>query len=398
MFARPTRKTLSAVLFAVSAMAGMALFFSLYEPWEPIGPELIPDGSFSTPAATNDWVGWNQRAFYSPNEGFRQSPGVVLTTSTNQHGVLRYCIHDLENIPAFRVSLRAAAKEVRAIKETYQYPRAAFFYKDTRNKPLFHLPHEFFSAQKDKGWRGYKGFFPVPVAATNAQLYLANSGLDGTLTLDDVSVIPVRPRPSAPWWKLFFSILWIAAFARCLVLLKLWKRQYGVLILLTVSLILTGVLLPKSLLNPPIRKATQSAITALQQPAPLVPALKPAPAVQPVPAPKTAAPAKPKEEVVIELIEHGEGKIYTIGHFILFSLLALLCGLSWFTAQAPARRAAGILGGLALFAAATEVLQFLTADRTARLSDLGVDLTAIAIALLLTLLLRLASRAFVRTL
>jgi VanZ family protein len=52
------------------------------------------------------------------------------------------------------------------------------------------------------------------------------------------------------------------------------------------------------------------------------------------------------------------------------------------------KRAGTVFAGLALFAAATEVLQFLTEDRTARLTDMYVDLTGMVIAILLVILLR----------
>jgi VanZ family protein len=47
-----------------------------------------------------------------------------------------------------------------------------------------------------------------------------------------------------------------------------------------------------------------------------------------------------------------------------------------------------VFTGLVLFAAATEVLQFITADRAAALSDLRVDTTGMAGAVILVLCIR----------
>ena len=58
-----------------------------------------------------------------------------------------------------------------------------------------------------------------------------NLGVAGVMHADDVSVIPVRARPSAPWWKLFFGTLWTAAFGFCLSALRPWTRRYGFMIM-----------------------------------------------------------------------------------------------------------------------------------------------------------------------
>ena len=244
MFKKSASRNLFTALFAFLTVGIMALFFSIYEPWQPIGPELIPDGSFSTPEATNGWNGWSQQAQLVPDGGYGESPGVVLTTSSNEHGLLRFTVNDLTNIPAFRVSLRATAQGIVQGKENYHLPRALFFYRDANSKGLFNLHHGILAITKDTGWRYYKDFFPVPENAINAQMYIQNLGVAGVMHADDVSVIPVRARPSAPWWKLFFGTLWTAAFGFCLSALRPWNRRYGFMIMATLVLILTGITLP----------------------------------------------------------------------------------------------------------------------------------------------------------
>jgi VanZ family protein len=241
---------------------------------------------------------------------------------------------------------------------------------------------------KDRGWRCYKDYFPVPAGAADAQLQIQNLGVAGVMQIDDVSVIPVRERPDAPWWKLFFGTLWTIAFGLCLFALRLWARRYGFLIVATFFLIITGIVLPGKPLDDAIEKTVQTVKSLL--PEKITPA--PPPPVQTVKAAtaqsSAPAPAKPKVESVITLpgteVEHA----HLIGHLTLFSLLAFLSALSWLSAPPSLKRTGAVFAGLVFFAAATEVLQFITADRAAALSDLRVDTIGMAGAVILAFVLR----------
>lgn len=375
MFDKKTSRNLFTALSAVLTVGFMALFFNLYEPWQPIGPELIPDGSFSSPAATNTWIGWNQKAKVTADGGFGGSPGIVLTTSSNEHGILRFTVYDLTNVPAFRVSLRATAQGVVKGKEGYFLPRAVFFYKDTKAKSLFSLHHGIMIIPKDRSWRRYKDFFPVPNDAVNAQLQIQNLGVAGIMQVDEVSVIPVCARPSAPFWKLFFGTLWTMSFGLCLFVLRPWVRRYGFLIMVTLFLIMTGIVLPKDILNGTIEKTVQTAKN-------LAPKTVPLASQPPVQAEKEAPaqPAAPDLTVV--------DQTHLVGHFTLFSLLAFLSALSWLCTPPSLKHTSAVFAGLVLFAAATEVLQFITADRAAALSDLRVDTAGMAGAVAIVFFLR----------
>ncbi len=383
---KTARRNLFAATFAVLTVGSMALFYNFYEPWQPIGPELIPDGSFNTPACTNVWSGWNERTRLVQDGGFGGSPGVVLTTSPGQNGILRFTTYDLTNVPAFRVSMRAAAHGVVRGKENYHLPRAIFFYHDAGAKDLFNLHHGVMNISKDTGWRYYKDFFPVPPGATNACLHIQNLGSAGTMQIDDVSVIPVRERSSAPWWKLFFGTLWIISFGLCLFALRPWARRYGYMILVTLALIMIGITLPGKFLDTSIEKSFHTAKGLRPK------HVTPAPPDQPVkakPEPSVAPkPAKPKDEPAFDLSGLVVEQAHVIGHFTLFSLLAFLSALSWVSAPPSLRRVAAVSAGLIFFAAATEVLQFIPADRSAGLSDLRTDVVGMVGAIVAVFALR----------
>ncbi|NOU36712.1 MAG: hypothetical protein HOO88_08075 [Kiritimatiellaceae bacterium] len=389
----PASRNLFTALFAVLTVGVMALFYNLYEPWQPIGPELIPDGRFSTSAATHVWSGWNEQTRLVQDGGFDGSPGVILTTSPGQNGILRFTTYNLTNIPAFRVTLRAAAHGVVRGKEGYHVPRAIFFYHDAAAKSLFGLHHGVMDIPKDSSWRYYKDFFPVPPGAANARLHIQNLGSAGIMQIDDVSVIPVRERSSAPWWKLFFGTLWTISFGICLVALRPWARRCGYMILVTLTLILAGIILPGKLLDDSIEKSFHTAKNLIPKrvmPAPSAQTVKATP--EPSVAPK---PAAPKDEPTFALSGTVVEQSHIIGHFALFSLLAFLSALSW--VPAPSLKRIGIVSaGLAFFAAATEVLQFIPADRSAGLSDLRVDIIGMAGAVILVFLRRSLQRLISR--
>ncbi len=383
MFGNFPRWKLFIALFAVLTVGIMALFFNIYEPWQPIGSELIPDGSFSTPAATNSFSGWNEWTKLSPDGGCGGSPGVVLTATSNRNGTLRFTVYNLTNIPAFRASLRAAAHGVARGKEGYHVPKALFYYRDANGKSLFNLHHGIMDiTKKDTGWRYYKDFFPVPKGTIDACFHVGNAGVAGVMQVDDLSVIPVRARSDALWWKCFFGTLWTAAFGLCLAALRPWARRYGFLIMATLVMIMIGIILPGKPLDDTIEKTAQAVKHLMPKPA--------APASPPG-LPIIVRSAKPKEEVVADK-PTATKQAHVVGHFIMFSLLAFLSALSWLAVPASLKRAGAVFAGLAFFAAATEVLQFIPSDRSAGLSELRIDLAGMAGAVVLIFAIRCIQR------
>ncbi len=394
MSVKTPKRNLFAGVFAVLTVSVMALFFSIYEPWQPIGPELIPDGGFSTPAATNLWSGWNELTQIVPDGGFGGSPGVMLNTEGPRHGPLYFTVRELTGFPALRVVLRATAKDIVRGEKYYYVPRAVLVYYNATEKDITSRHHDLMELHKNSGWRKYKGFFPAPDGAVCARLHVQNLGVAGVMQIDDVSIVPVRERFDAPWWKLFFGTLWTTAFGLCLFAMRPWVRRYGFLIMMTLALIMTGIVLPGKFLDDSIEKYTHAARSL--RPETVVPA-PPAKTVKASPEqPATPKAPKPKENPIIVLPGINIGRVHAIGHFALFSLLAFLSALSWISAPYSLRRAAAVFAGLAFFAAATEVLQFIPPDRSAGLSDLSIDVFGMAGAVVLILLLRGAQRLITR--
>ncbi len=203
--------------------------------------------------------------------------------------------------------------------------------------------------------------------------------------IDDVSIVPVRERPSAPWWKLFFGTLWMTAFGLCLFALHPWRRHYGAAITITLLLIMTGIVLPGKFLDDTIEKSIQTVKKLYPKPVLIAPAVQTNPLEKTVAAkPPASRSARPKAEPPATGVE----QTHMIGHFTVFSLLAFLAALSWLNAPPLLKRAGLLFAGLVFFSAATEVLQFIPPDRSACLNDLYVDAGGMAGAVVLVFLLR----------
>ncbi|MFA7369784.1 MAG: VanZ family protein, partial [Kiritimatiellales bacterium] len=178
------------------------------------------------------------------------------------------------------------------------------------------------------------------------------------------------------------------AFGLCLFALRPWTRRHGALIMVTLALIMTGIILPGKFLDDSIKKSIHTAKSLIPKPVtpvtvPQIETVKTAPAQ-----PALSRPLKPKEELFITLSGTGIEQTHLIGHFTLFSLLAFLSALSWISATPTLRRLVTVVAGLFFFAASTEVLQFIPADRSAGLGDLRVDIAGMAGAVVLVFVLR----------
>lgn len=391
MFGKPTHRNRALVAAAVLTVGGIALFFRLYDPWMPIGPDRILDNGFEAPDCTAEWTGWDSGLTrLRPAAGYRNSAGVELSAEPGRHGVLRMTIARTENIPAFRVGVRAKANHVTPGKESYHVPRTVFFFRDRSGKAEYSRPHTVFNLKKDSGWKRFSVVFPVPEDVTDARLQVQNFGESGTLTIDDISVVPVAPRSSAPFFHILFILLWIGVFCACLLAIAPWKSKTGTASLLCALAIIIGVLLPGEFLDSTIAQTRNRLKETVhrQIPPPPPQPTRTAPATKQAalsaPAPKPALPP-PRIDSFVQ-------NIHTIGHFSLFMLLALLSLSAWAPPRAPRRAALNVAAGLVLFAASTEVLQFLTPDRKAGLGDLAFDLAGIVIAAALFEVLTLPCR------
>jgi VanZ family protein len=394
----PTRRVRFTLLFTALALGGMVLFYNRYDPWRESGPERIADGGFESAESDAVWNGWSDLARRVSDGGFQSTGGIVLNTTSNRHGTLRFTIGDLTGIHAFRVSLRATAADIIRGRDGYHIPRALFFFNDRQGKSMWHVSHGVVNLPEARPWRRYREVFPVPAEAQDARLHIQNYGAGGELRIDDVSVAAVVPRASAPWWRLFFGGLWLTVFTGWMFILRPWERRCGILMSLTALVILTGTVMPGELLDGGIyalRARLREHVAGLSVAA----GEKSVPeTVQAPPSPGTHHPEKTRlDDHRPTSDERGiAGRAHLTGHFALYGLLAFFASLAWLGATPVASRAGALLSGLLLFAAATEILQLITPDRKAGWQDLLTNLAGIFAAVLLIIGLKTAQSVFRR--
>jgi len=392
MFKKSPNRTLVTALFAALTVSGMALFFNLYNPWMPIGQDRIIDNGFETEGCTSEWTGWNSELVWiDPEGGFNGSAGVVLSTTPKRHSRLKMTVSETENIPAFRISARATTKNIEHGPKSWNLPRTVFFYLNSSGKPLFNLSHGLFDIKQNSEWKRYTAVFPVPENIQNGQLQIQNFGKEGILRIDDVSVIPVTQKPSASFFNIFFTLLWISALAACIASLQPWTHWSGAGALLCSLVIIIGVVLP----GEPLDTAISSTIDTLQDTQQKIAHF----AKQSVdrrasatPAPEEVVPIEKQYEAAAQSEKNVVQYAHKAGHFTLFALMAFLSMICWAPVQERAIRILCVTGGLYLFATATEVLQFVTFDRRAGLIDLSVDIAGISIAIAAAAALSLPAR------
>lgn len=387
------------LLLTVLILGGMALFYQIYDPWRSAGPELIQDGGFESAEAESVWSGWGELTRRTEDGGFQGSAGVVLNTTSNRHGTLRFTINDLTGVHFFRASLAAAAANVRRGTRGYHIPRAVFFYQDKNKKSLWRLPHGVMNLPENSPWKYYSEVFPVPAEADTARFHIQNYGSAGELRVDDISIQPVVPRGSEPWWNIFFGTLWLGTFGRWLFILRPWKRRYGALVTLTSLIILSGVVMPGPVLDGGIRLAQkrfsevrQSAIDSVMKKG----TETETPATVSAPDGTSQEPKKPVSVRPAQEPHKAVQQAHISGHLLLFCLLAFLALLCWSGLPIRLSRATAVFGGLVVFAVSSEILQMITPDRKAGWEDLLVDLAGITGAVLIASLIREVETVFKR--
>ena len=366
---------------AVVLVGALVAFFIPYDPYEPHGTNLVHDDGFERPVREpGPPCGWQldgRCIGRATGEGFGGSVGLCLAGS-NGFVQAVYELPDPRPYQAFRVSGRVRVEGVRAGSVAWQAARLIFCCYDAQHQSDWGYPHVVFCLTGTKGWTTYEKVFVAPGFAVTAQVAAQHLGTAGTMWVDDVSVVPLGVKPAFHWWQILAVTLWAGVAANCVWQTRLWQRRWGPFVLAVAALIVVGIVLPQPSLRR-LAAAESSLESTLTNPVAVhIPWL-----MSPLPAsPDSQVPMKAQPESPTQRIQ----RLKRITHVSLFALLGFAAFGAW-RREPPVlpdtcfremlSNHSPLLVGLALFAAATEVLQFVSITRTPRIGDWLLDMSGL---------------------
>lgn len=390
------RGILPAVLF-LSLMTG---FFLLWDSYSITGPSILPSFPLpalrpptgavpeTRPASAADlipfpkggaWETFGTSQFIDPDGGPQGTPALRLNNPQGKGSSLKTTLRNFKSYPWLRIRTEMKTEGVVKGKNGWNLARVVVLFRDTLGKPHYEYAHATCTTTGTNEWFPCVGTFIVPEFAATADVYIQNLGTAGNLIVNGVVLCPAQRSAWVPFWRIVFGLAWIALLAWTVFLLRPWTWRFGLPLLLVVAAILLGVSLPAHTLS----HATEEGVVLFESmvgnhhsnpnASPAVPSTS---ASTPALTPVKPSPLRPALLLWIR----------KSGHVTLFGLLGLLAVLAFprKTAPVPAspqlpRGALGLLGvlGLVVFAAATEILQFIFESRTPGIYDWLLDLAGI---------------------
>ncbi len=365
------------LLLAAAFLAVMALFFTFYDFYRDVGDNLVAGGGLEEPplAASSStpggpWRGRGPRVEWESQGGFDGSGGVRLGTQPGRGSSLNYGVEDPARFQLLRIAGRLRTEHIVPGTHGWNTARLLLSFTDGSGERVHHAVCEI---EGSTPWRLCERVIAVPEGAVAAQIHVQNLAASGTLWVDDLALTPVVKKSSTPFWRALFGSLWAAVLVYCAWLSRLLDRPLGFAIIAIVLVIIAGVAAPVSTIEEIVHRGADT-VNGLTTADPFHAAL---PA-----AGSSDAPSRWTHEVRRALAWPFD-LVFTVkklGHFVLFGVLAFLALSSTVRRRHDGRASAGAASELAttgaallLFAAAAEVVQFLSATRTPSLMDWGID-------------------------
>lgn len=365
-------KPVFGLLSAAAFLAVMALFFTHFDPYRDVGDNLVTGGSLeaSPLAAHGAWYGRGSRVEWEAQGGVNGSGGVRLEARAGRGSSLNFTVGAPAGTRFLRLSARLQTDAIVHGKNGWNTARLLLALIDSGGQ---RTAHEICEITGSTAWQRCEGVIPVPGDIVAAQINVQNLAASGTLWVDDLRLTAAAEMPSAWFWRALFAVLWCMALIYGAWLARLFDRPLGSVIVAIVIVIIAGVAAPESTIERIVDRGADTVNgLAVAQPFSAVP--------------PAAGPADFRSRWMHEArraLGWPFGLMFTVkklGHFGLFALLA------WFAFSSIVRRRPAGAGidlattgvALLLFAAAAEVIQFLTTSRTPSLSDWVIDAGGIA--------------------
>jgi VanZ family protein len=379
----PSRVRGGLVLAAVF-LGVMALFFTYHDPYRDVGGDILVGSDFEQnpfdvggTKPDGPWRGSGASISWEPHGGFDSSGGIRLAPHQGHGSNLRYTVTDPRRFQFLRVAGRLRSERIVVSERGGNTARLLLFFTDRDDQPHWDYPHVVCVITATQPWQRCVRVFPVPEFAVAAHVVVQNAAASGTLWVDELRLTPAVEKPSTFVWRATFATSWCGILAYCAWTARLPRQKLGVPILAIGILIIAGVGAPE----PALEKILSSSAQALNA---LVDGhfanLRTPPAQATVRSPGTRVQEVGTSEQQPPLPSGSVIAVKKLGHFVLFGLLALLAFLSATRRQSSesstrlrASAFATVALALFLFAAAAEIMQFLTTTRTPSLFDWAID-------------------------
>lgn len=360
------------LLLAAVFLAVMALFFTHVDLYRDVGENLVAGGSLeaSPLAAGGAWYGRGPRVEWEAHGGVSGSGGVRLEARAGRGSSLNYTVEPPAGTRFLRLSARLRTDAIVHGKKGWNTARLVLSFVDLEGR---RASLEICEVTGSTAWQRCEGVIPVPDDTVAAQINVQNLAASGALWVDDLQLTPAAEKSSAFVWRALFAALWCAALLSCAWLARPLDRPLGLAIVAIVIVIVAGVAAPESTIENIVDRGADT-VNGLAVAEPF----SPAPAAG-------SADSRPRwMHEARRAVGWPFGLVFTVkklGHFGLFALLAWLA-FSSLVRRRPAHAAIERVttgAALLLFAAAAEVIQFLTTSRTPSLADWAIDAAGVVV-------------------
>jgi hypothetical protein len=366
------------LLLTAAFLASMVMFFTHYDPYRDVGANVVQGGDFEVSplpapgsAAKGPWRGRGPGVEWQAQGGFEGSGGVRLGVHSGRGSNLRFRGQDAEEAPFVRLSARLRADDIVPGRNSWNTGQILLLFTDHQGRSAYREGCELTGSAP---WRRCERVIEVPKGTATVQIIARNLAASGTLWVDDLKLSPAEEKPSTPFWRVLFSTLWCAVIVYCAWISRVLDRP-GLAVIGIAIVIVAGVTAPQPLIEKVVHRGADAAHgLSLSEPLHADPVAGPSPASSASKArPPTWSAGWPFDLVFT---------VKKVGHFVLFALLAFVT----FSAVARRRHTEGgphelaITGAaLLLFAAAAEVVQYLTTSRSASVMDWGIDAAGVVL-------------------
>jgi VanZ family protein len=334
---------------------GTVMFFNLYDRYEPYGPELLSDPGF-----TDGFEKWQ-----ISGRGVAELTGngtVMLRAATPDKGVaVRQYLPDPMRHRLVRLRGELRAQNIQLGEQSWHSGRLVLVSFDT-NQRMIAGPHVVVNLQGTQGWKTYQAVFRIPQNAVEVRVSLQIIGATGELAARNFSLHEVQQRSHYNLFRSVGLVLWVFMMGW---LSLTWVSQlrldlpHFVLALAFLSIVI-GVLMPGAL-----KLDMEGEVSTI------------------------FAYFNWLNSDVSRLMENDPTKISDIGHFLLFTLLAM--ATSW---AYPTQKRCYLLVSLICLAAISEVLQFFVEGRLPLVTDMLVDVAGLLVGIGLFESLRTIKKQF----